>query len=157
MRPCVKVDERPDYYALLGIPRTAAAGEVRAAYRRLALRHHPDRNPGDKEAERRFKEISEAYHVLSDEEKRRRYDQGGAFTGDGPLPGSLDDFLKAFAEVFDNRSPFGDFFAPKKPREGRTRSRGKCAACGGRGRVSERAGVFIVERTCSRCGGSAGS
>ncbi len=63
-----------DHYATLGVARDAAAAEIRKAYRRLALRLHPDRNPGDKEAERRFKQVSEAYDVLSDAKKRAKHD-----------------------------------------------------------------------------------
>ncbi|MBW1669503.1 MAG: DnaJ domain-containing protein [Deltaproteobacteria bacterium] len=67
-----------DYYKILGVSKSASADEIKKAYRKLALRYHPDRNKGDKEAEARFKEISEAYAVLSDPEKRRQYDQFGA-------------------------------------------------------------------------------
>ncbi|MEA5419129.1 DnaJ C-terminal domain-containing protein [Spirulina sp. CCNP1310] len=68
-----------DYYALLGVGKTAAAEEIKKAFRKLALKYHPDRNPGDKDAEARFKEISEAYEVLSDPEKRSKYDQFGRY------------------------------------------------------------------------------
>ena len=68
---------RRDYYVVLGVPRTASDKEIKAAYRRLARKHHPDVNPGDKQAEARFKEIGEAYAVLSDPEKRKKYDRWG--------------------------------------------------------------------------------
>lgn len=73
-----------DFYEVLGVSKTADAKEIKAAYRKLALKYHPDRNPGDKEAEEKFKEAAEAYSVLSDEEKRRRYDQFGPEGVDGP-------------------------------------------------------------------------
>ena len=70
--------EYRDYYKILGVPRTASEKEIKAAYRKLARKHHPDVNPGNKEAEGRFKEINEANEVLSDPAKRQRYDQLGA-------------------------------------------------------------------------------
>jgi curved DNA-binding protein len=70
--------EYRDYYKILGTPRGSSAGEIKSAYRKLAMQYHPDRNPGDKQAEDRFKEINEAYQVLSDPQKRSRYDQLGA-------------------------------------------------------------------------------
>ena len=66
--------EKRDYYEVLGVAKNAEAAEIKKAYRKLALQYHPDRNPGDKEAEEKFKEAAEAYDVLSNEEKRRRYD-----------------------------------------------------------------------------------
>jgi curved DNA-binding protein len=67
----------PDYYAVLGVDRSASTKDIRQAYRRLARQHHPDVNPGDKNAEEKFKQINEAYEVLSDDDKRRKYDQVG--------------------------------------------------------------------------------
>ena len=87
----------PDYYALLGVDRSADAAQIKSAYRRLALKYHPDRNPGDKEAEERFKQINEAYAVLSDPEKRSRYDRYG--TVDESMPVGMDIF-DIFASVF---------------------------------------------------------
>src|SRR5215831_5014269 len=80
-----------DYYETLGVPRTAAAGDIRKAYRKLARKYHPDLNPGDKSAEDRFKNVQEAYDVLSDSKKRQMYDQFGFYSENGfsgPPPGS---------------------------------------------------------------------
>lgn len=76
---------RPDYYATLGVGRKASQDEIKKAYRKLAREHHPDRNPGDAKAEARFKEISQAYDVIGDPEKRKQYDAGtGPFAAGGP-------------------------------------------------------------------------
>ena len=73
-----------DLYSVLGVPRKASAEEIKKAYRKLARQYHPDRNPGDDEAEERFKEVQEAYDTLSDPKKRKEYDSGGMFSGFGP-------------------------------------------------------------------------
>jgi molecular chaperone DnaJ len=92
-----------DYYEVLGVSRSASDDEIKKAYRQLALKYHPDRNPGNKEAEEKFKEAAEAYEVLSDAEKRRRYDQLGH---DG-LRGTN---YRDFTNVNDVFSAFGDIF-----------------------------------------------
>jgi curved DNA-binding protein len=82
-----------DYYKILGVERKASADDIRKAYRKLAMQHHPDKNPGDKKSEDKFKEINEAYQVLSDEKKRARYDQLGSAYSDfrtgGGRPGDF--------------------------------------------------------------------
>jgi curved DNA-binding protein len=82
-----------DYYKVLGVERKASADDIRKAYRKLAMQHHPDKNPGDKKSEEKFKEINEAYQVLSDEQKRARYDQLGSaysnFRTGGGRPGDF--------------------------------------------------------------------
>jgi len=111
------VDDKRDYYELLGVDRKASSEDIRSAYRKLALKYHPDRNPDDKEAESKFKAISEAYDVLSDEKKRPLYDQYGKDGLRGQAQrdfqsASFQDIFEAFGDIFGggSESPFGDFF-----------------------------------------------
>src|SRR5215813_6001081 len=112
-----------DYYEILGVGREAANGELKSAYRKLALAHHPDRNPGDPEAAEKFKEASEAYAVLSDPEKRARYDQFGhagvgssAAGGFGGFdPSIFADFSDLFGEIFGFGGGGGGARAPQRP------------------------------------------
>ena len=97
-----------DYYELLEVGRTASADDIKKAFRKLAMQHHPDRNPGDKDAERKFKEVNHAYDILKDPEKRAAYDRYGAaaFEGGGPGgPGGPQgqgfDFGSVFGDIFD--------------------------------------------------------
>jgi len=107
--------EKRDYYEVLGVAKNADAAEIKKAYRKLALQYHPDKNPGDKEAEEKFKEAAEAYDVLSNEEKRRRYDQfghagmgagAGGFSGGGM---SMEDIFSHFGDIFGSFGGFGGF------------------------------------------------
>ena len=101
-----------DYYEVLGIIKSASAEEIKKAYRKLALKYQPDRNKDDKTAEAKFKEAGEAYHVLSDKERRTNYDQFGhaAFEGTGGRGGfSNFDFTSAFSDIFGS-DVFDDFF-----------------------------------------------
>ncbi len=89
-----------DYYEILGVSKNASDDEIKKAYRKLAIKYHPDKNPGDKEAEEKFKEISEAHEVLSDKQKRARYDQFGHAGVNGGASG-------AYGNPFGNGNPFG--------------------------------------------------
>ena len=106
-----------DYYEVLGVDKKASEDEIKKAYRKIAIKYHPDRNPGDKTAEEKFKEAAEAYSVLSDKQKRQQYDQfgfdgpnmGGGFGGFGAGGFSMDDIFSMFGDVFGGRGGFGGF------------------------------------------------
>lgn len=114
---------KKDYYEILGVSRTAVAEDIKAAYRKLALKYHPDRNPDNKEAEEKFKEATEAYEILSDPQKRAQYDQFGTAT-----PGFGADSNVNMEDIFEGLSGlFGDFFGAgqrRKKKVGPTPKRG---------------------------------
>ena len=167
---------KQDFYALLECPREASADDLKRSYRKLAMKHHPDRNPGDKAAEAKFKEISEAYEVLRDEQKRAAYDRyghaafengGGAGAGFAQEGGLGDIFDQMFGEFMGGRRSGGtrtragsdlraqveidlvDAFAGTKV-DLRIPTRVACDACAGTGSANKQA-----ERdTCSTCGGN---
>ena len=99
--------QKRDYYEVLGVQKTASEDEIKKAYRKIAIKYHPDRNPGDKEAEEKFKEAAEAYDVLHDPQKRQQYDQFGF---DGPMGGGFGGFGGASMNMDDIFSMFGDIF-----------------------------------------------
>ena len=111
---------KKDYYEILGVDKTASQDEIKKAYRKKALKYHPDRNPDNKEAEEKFKEAAQAYEILSDEQKRKQYDQFGhsgvegmGGMGSGPGNMNMDDIFSAFGDIF------GDIFGggPKRRRK----------------------------------------
>src|ERR1700756_5187769 len=123
---------RPDYYKTLGVDKKASAEDIKKAYRKLARRYHPDRNPDDKDAEARFKEISQAYDVVGDPEKRKQYDSGtGPFAaGAGPGGG-----FGGFGNFDFDASSMGDILSNLfGGRGGRPRPRGGGGARPGGGR-----------------------
>lgn len=114
-----------DYYEVLGVQKTASEAEIKKAYRQMALKFHPDKNPGNKEAEDKFKEAASAYEVLSNAEKRKRYDQFGhqgvgSAAGGGGYDMNMDDIFSHFGDVFGGAHPFESFFGGGGGR-GRTR------------------------------------
>ena len=158
-----------DLYSVLGVSRKASADEIKKAYRKLARKYHPDRNPGDKQSEERFKEVQEAYDTLSDPEKRKQYDAGGMFSGFGPRGfgggGVTSDLGDIFSTVFGRRG--GARQPPVQGRDLETEvqlsfeqamegievavtvpKQSTCATCGGSG-----AKPGTSPTVCPRCGG----
>lgn len=125
--------EKRDYYEVLGVAKTATAEEIKKAYRKKAIQYHPDKNPDDKEAEEKFKEAAEAYEVLSNPDKRARYDQfghaglggagNGGYGGFGGEGMSMDDIFSMFGDIFGGHG-FGGFGGRTSGRPRATRFRG---------------------------------
>jgi molecular chaperone DnaJ len=153
---------RRDYYEVLDVPRTATPDEIKKAFRRLARKYHPDVNPGDKTAEARFKELNEAYSVLSDRDKRERYDSFGHqdASGAGPGPGSGGfDFSGFGSGGAGFEDLFGDLFGRRRP--GGPEPGGDIGVAVRISFTDAYRGVEMpvtVEReaACARCGGSGG-
>ena len=115
------MEQKRDYYEVLGVQKNATADEIKKAYRKLAIKYHPDKNPGDKAAEEKFKEAAEAYEVLSNDEKRHRYDQFGHSMGPQGFGGgqggfyssggmSMEDIFANFGDIFGGHFNFGGGF-----------------------------------------------
>ena len=155
-------EQKRDYYEVLGIDKNADDAAIKKAYRVLAKKYHPDMNPGDADAEKKFKEASEAYAILSDPEKRRQYDQYGhaAFDGAGGPGGFGFDFSSAdFSDIFSDI--FGDFFGGSR-RSGRSNGPVKGANIRTSVRITFEEAVFGVEKEieltlkdeCTSCHGT---
>lgn len=118
-----------DYYEILGVSKSASADEIKKSYRKVAMQYHPDRNPGDKAAEEKFKEAAEAYEILSDQDKRAQYDRfghagvGGAGGRGGSGGMNMDDIFNQFGDIFGD-DLFGSFFGGGQRGGGRQRGRG---------------------------------
>ncbi len=173
-----------NYYESLGIGREASQDEIKKAYRSLAKKYHPDKNPGNSETEEKFKEISEAYEVLSDSTKKKNYDMFGDAKGQSQGHSQNDDLNNMFHQAFGFRQerPKGDSLAAyvsmtleeikvgavkkivyKKniccsSCEGNGSKHGKsltnCSLCGGTGMVYQQVGPWRTERSCHHCGGN---
>lgn len=146
--------EKRDYYEVLGVEKTASAEDIKKAYRKKAIQYHPDKNPGDKEAEEKFKEAAEAYEVLSDPQKRQRYDQYG-FAGMGGASGfsgggmSMEDIFSHFGDIFEGAGfdlgDLGNMFMG-----GNGRSRGHRVRRGSDMRVKVRLTLEEIANGCEK-------
>ncbi len=158
-------EQKRDYYEVLGVDKSADDAAIKKAYRALAKKYHPDMNPGDAAAEKKFKEASEAYAVLSDAEKRRQYDQFGHAAFDGAAGGGAGgfDFSGAdFSDIFGDI--FGDFFGGGRSARGAGRNNGPMKGANIRTsiRISFEEAVFGCEKeielnikeTCKTCSGT---
>jgi molecular chaperone DnaJ len=135
------VAERPDYYKILGVGKNASDEEIKKAYRKLARKYHPDTNQGDKKAEERFKEISQAHDVLADPDKRKAYDRGGLLGGFGQAPGGGFDpgaFTGGFSDILSNLFGGGGAGAGTAGPGGRGPGSGSVRGAGRAGRVPQR-------------------
>ena len=155
-------EQKRDYYEVLGVDKNADDAAIKKAYRVLAKKYHPDMNPGDKEAEQKFKEASEAYAVLSDPEKRRQYDQYGhaAFDGGAGGAGGFDFSGTDFSDIFGDI--FGDFFGGGRSRNSQNNGPRKGADVRISVQITFEEAVFgckkeiepTVKETCKTCNGS---
>ncbi|MCI1779978.1 MAG: molecular chaperone DnaJ [Bacteroidales bacterium] len=171
--------EKRDYYEVLGVSKSASADEIKKAYRKLALKYHPDRNPGDKDAEEKFKEAAEAYSILSNPDKKQRYDQfghagvdGAASSGFGGGGFSMDDIFSQFGDIFGGHfgggfgggdfGGFSSFFGGGNQRGGSSGNVQKGSNIRVRVKLSLKDIVHGVDKTikinklvaCPDCGGS---
>ncbi len=144
-----------DFYEILGVSKSSGADEIKKAYRKVAMQYHPDRNPGDKEAEEKFKEAAEAYEVLSDADKRAKYDRFGHQAFSGPQGGgfggsmNMDDIFSQFGDVFGD-DIFGSFFGGGGGRRGGGGARGSRGVRGSNLRVKLKLNYEEMSKGASR-------
>jgi molecular chaperone DnaJ len=147
-----------DYYEVLGVDRNASRDEIKAAYRKLAVKYHPDRNPGDAKAEEIFKEAAEAYAVLSDPDKRARYDRfGQAGLGEQPFSGFDSSVFGDFADILGNIFGFEGFFGGRRrggPERGSDLRTSITISFAEMAAGVERVLTVPREESCEACGGS---
>ncbi len=121
--------QKRDYYEILGVSKDTSKEDIKKAYRKIAMQFHPDKNPDNKEAENKFKEATEAYEVLSDDDKRKRYDQFGhsGMRGGQDFHGfsNINDIFSQFSDIFGGSSIFDEFFGGSQRGGGRGRKRGQ--------------------------------
>jgi len=158
-------ETKRDYYEVLGVNKGASADEIKKAYRKSAMKYHPDRNPGDKEAEEKFKEIGEAYEVLSDDDKRARYDQFGHAGVDpnfGAGAGGYGGGFGGFGDFGDLGDIFGEFFGGGRSRAAQQNAPRRGENIMARLELTFEEAAFGCEKevstprieTCSGCNGS---
>ncbi len=158
-------ENKRDYYEVLGLNKNASADEIKKAYRKSAMKYHPDRNPGDKEAEEKFKELGEAYEVLSDEDKRSRYDQFGFAGVDPNYGGGAGGFgggFGGFGGFGDFGDIFGDIFGGGRSRAAAQNAPRRGENVGVRLEITFEEAAFGTEKevsaqrieNCSSCNGS---
>ena len=161
-----------DYYDVLGLQKNSSPEQIKAAYRKLAVKHHPDKNKGDKAAEEKFKEASEAYHVLSNSERKQNYDNFGhaAFENGGGGRRSRRSNNRGSDLRYDLTISLEEAYTGKKQDIKFSTSEkcntcsgsgskpghdvGSCSMCGGHGQVRSSQGFFTVQQTCPQCAGS---
>lgn len=170
------IDYSKDYYQILGVGKDASKQDISQAYKKLAKQYHPDLNPGDNEATKRFKDIAEAFDILNDDQKRQNYDLGsGGFGGNG-----FDPFSSIFGDFFTDRRTrrnayilkecwialqdvkngckhnieIEKIFGCKSCNASGSTSWNKCSACNGQGQVGHRQGIFSLLTTCPTCNGT---
>ena len=155
-------EQKRDYYEVLGVNKNASAEEIKKAYRKSAMKYHPDRNPGDKEAEEKFKELGEAYEVLSDDQKRSRYDQFGFAGVDPNYGGGAGGYSGGFGGFGDFGDIFSEFFGGGGRRQSTRNAPQRGENVGARLELTFEEAAFGAEKeviatrieNCAACSGS---